>query len=127
MAQSQNTKVDFTIKATSFAGIGTYGDMMIGDKAIEFYNERNVEDFIQIPWEEIDHIAAEVIGKKKITRFAIFTREGHHFSFSTRDNKATLRAAREYLGDEKLVRSPNFVDVVKAGATSLFRRRKKEE
>ena len=38
MAQSQKSKVDLTIKATSFAGIGTYGDVMVGDVAFEFYN-----------------------------------------------------------------------------------------
>ena len=54
MAQSQNTKVDFSIKATSLNGLTNYGDVMVGDKAFEFYNEKNKEDFIQIPWEEID-------------------------------------------------------------------------
>jgi hypothetical protein len=87
MAQSQNTHVDLTIKATSLSGIGTYGHVMVGDVAFEFYNERNVEDYIQIPWDEVDHIAAEVIGKN-ITRFAIFIKQGGHFNFSTRDNKA---------------------------------------
>ena len=49
MVQSQNTKVDLTIRATSYHGISTYGDMMVGDKAVEFYNEKNKADFIQIP------------------------------------------------------------------------------
>lgn len=113
MAQSQNSSVDLTIKATSFSGIGTYGNVMVGNAAFEFYNERNPEDFIQIPWDEIDHISAEVIGKK-IPRFAIFLKQGGHFSFSTRDNKRTLRAVREYIGEDKLLRSPTFMDVMKA-------------
>lgn len=121
MAQSMNTKVDFVIKATSYHGLATYGDMMIGDKAVEFYNEKNVEDYIQIPWEEIDHVAASVMARGKfIARFAVFTKKSGHFSFSTRDNKKTLRAMRPYVGDEKLVRSPNFLDVCKAGVQGLF-------
>lgn len=118
MAQSQNTMVDFTIKATSFAGMGTYGDVMIGDVAFEFYNEKNPEDYIQIPWEEIDYVSAEVIGKR-IPRFAIFIKQGGHFSFSTRDNKKTLRAMRDYLGEDKLLRSPNTLDVIKAGFVGI--------
>ena len=118
MAQSQNSTVDLTIKATSFAGMGTYGNLMVGNAALEFYNERNPEDYIQIPWGEIDHIAAEVVGKK-ITRFAVFIRQGNHFAFSTRDNKATLRAMRAYLPDEKLQRSASFFDVIKAGVRSI--------
>ncbi len=121
MAQSQNSSVDLTVKATSFAGMGTYGDLMVGNAALEFYNERNPEDYIQIPWGEIDHIAAEVVGKK-ITRFAVFIRQGNHFAFSTRDNKATLRAVRTYVGDDKLVRSASFADVVKAGVRGLGKR-----
>ena len=55
MAQSQNTKVEYTEKATSMMGLATYGDVMIGDAAFEFYNEKNPEDFIQIPWDEGDY------------------------------------------------------------------------
>ena len=125
MAQSMNTKVDLTIKATSFHGLAVYGDMMIGDKAVEFYNEKNVEDYIQIPWEEIDYVAASVMaGGKWIPRFAVFTKKNGNFSFSTRDNKKTLRAMRPYVGEENLVRSPNFLDVLKAGIRRLFRRNK---
>ena len=120
-----NTKVDMTIKATSFHGLAVYGDIMIGDKAVEFYNEKNVEDYIQIPWEEIDHVAASVMaGGKWISRFAVFTKKNGHFSFSTRDNKKTLRAMRPYVGEENLVRSPNLLDVMKAGIRRLFHRNK---
>ena len=120
MAQSQNSSVDLAIKATSFQGLTTYGDVMVGNAAFEFYNERNPEDYIQIPWDQVDYVAAEVLPGKKIARFAIFTKENGHFSFSTRDNNATLRAMRAYVPEDRLQRSPSFADVMKAGAKSLL-------
>ena len=120
MAQSQNSSVDLAIKATSFQGLTTYGDVMVVNAAFEFYNERNPEDYIQIPWDQVDYVAAEVLPGKKIARFAIFTKENGHFSFSTRDNKATLRAMRAYVPEDRLQRSPSFADVMKAGAKSLL-------
>lgn len=121
MVQSQNTNVDYTERASSLSGLTTYGDVMVGDRAFEFYNERNKEDFIQIPWDEVDYVAAEVLPGKKIVRFAIFTKENGHFDFSTRDNKATLRAMREHLPEDLLQRSPSLLDVLKAGVRSLSR------
>ena len=121
MAISQNTKVDLTIKATSFQGLTTYGDMMVGDRAVEFYNERNREDYIQIPWKEIDYVAASVMfGGRYIARFAIFTKQNGHFSFSTRDNKKTLRAFREHMPADRLQKSPTFVQVTMLGLKRLF-------
>ena len=120
MAQSQNSTVDFTAKATSFHGLATYGDILIGNKAFEFYNQKNPEDYIQIPWDQIDHVAASVMGRtKSISRFAIFTKSNGNYSFSTRDNKATLRAIRAYIGEEKLVSSPNFWFVFKHGLMAI--------
>ena len=120
MAQSQNSSVDLALKATSFQGLTTYGDVMVGNAAFEFYNEKNPEDYIQSPWDQVDYVAAEVLPGKKIARFAIFTKENGHFSFSTRDNKATLRAMRAYIPEDRLQRSPSFADVMKAGAKSLL-------
>ena len=120
MAQSQNSSVDLALKATSFQGLTTYGDVMVGNAAFEFYNEKNPEDYIQIPWDQVEYVAAEVLPGKKIARFAIFTKENGHFSFSTRDNKATLRAMRAYIPEDRLQRSPSFADVMKAGAKSLL-------
>lgn len=131
MAQSQNTTVELSIKATSHSGMGTYGDCLLGDVAFEFYNQRNPEDFIQIPWNEIDYVSAEVIGKR-IVRFAIFIKQGGHFDFSTRDNKKTLRVVRDHIGEDKMFKSPNTLDVLKAGvkgvgkaAAGLFSRKGK--
>lgn len=120
MAQSQNTKVDFTIKATSMHGLTTYGNVMIGDKAFEFYNEKNPEDFIQVPWTEIDRIEASVLFNKKISRFVIFTKENMHFTFSTRNNKQTLREAAKYVPADRMLRSLSFFDVIKRGLKRLF-------
>lgn len=123
MAQSQNSVVDLTIPATSYHGLATYGNVMIGNKAFEFYNEKNPEDFIQIPWEQIDHVAGSVMfGGKWIARFAIMTKNDGDFSFSTKDNKKTLRAMRAYIPEDHLVRSLSFFDVVKRGVLSLFKR-----
>lgn len=119
MAQSQNSSVELTVKATYFNGLATYGSLMLGNKALEFYNERNPEDYVQLPWEEIDHVAASVIFGRTIPRFAVFTKTEDAFSFSTRDNKETLRHIREHIGNENVVRSPSFFDVIKAGVKSL--------
>ena len=123
MAQSQNSVVDLTIPATPYHGLATYGNVMIGNKAFEFYNEKNPEDYVQIPWDQIDHVAGSVMfGGKWIARFAIMTKNDGDFSFSTKDNKKTLRAMRAYIPDDHLVRSLSFLDVVKRGFLSLFKK-----
>lgn len=123
MAQSQNSVVDLTIPATSYHGLATYGNVMVGNKAFEFYNDKNVEDYIQIPWDQVDYVAGSVMfGGKWIARFAIMTKENGDFSFSTKDNKKTLRAMRAYIPEDRLVRSPSFFDVIKRGVLSLFKR-----
>ncbi len=121
MAQSQNSTVEFAVKATFLQGLATYGDVMVGNRAFEFYNERNPADFIQIPWEEIDRIEAEVIGRK-IARFAIFTKANGHFTFSTRDNAAALRAVRAHVPEERMLRSRSFFDVIRLGIRRLIHR-----
>lgn len=119
MAQSLNKQVDLTIKATSFLGLTSTGKVMIGDKAFEFYNDRNVEDFIQIPWNRIDRIEASVIGKKRISRFAIFLANDKYFSFSTRDNIKTLRAVAKYVPADRMLQSLSFADVFKRGLMAI--------
>ena len=119
MAQSQNTKVEYAEKASFLSGLGEYGDVMVGDRAFEFYNERNRDDFVQIPWGDVDYVAAEVLPGKKISRFAIFLKDGNKFIFSTRDNKATLRAIRNHVDADRLQRSPSFLDVMKAGVKAI--------
>lgn len=123
MVQSLNTKVDLTLKATSYLGVANYGNIMVGDKALEFYNEKNLNDYIQIPWEEINCVMASVMFKGKwIPRFAVVTKRDGNFTFSTRDNKALLRAVNKYIPSENLVRSLSFFGVIKRGIKAIFKK-----
>lgn len=123
MAVSLNKEVDLTIKATSLSGIGSSGDVLVGDKAFEYYNEKNTEDYIQIPWKEVKMVTASVILKNKIPRFAIHTKNDGDFVFSTRDNKKTLRAINKYIDDDNLRRSLGFFEVVGNGVKSIFKKK----
>lgn len=65
MVQSLNKKVDLTINATSYLGMANYGKVLVGDEAFEYYNDKNVNDYIQIPWSEVTEIMASVMFKGK--------------------------------------------------------------
>jgi hypothetical protein len=129
MAQSLNKKVDIVVKATSYQGLTTYGKIMVGDAAFEFYNDRNVNDYIQIPWEEVDYVAASVMMKgKKIPRYAIHTKKNGNFSFSSKEPKAVLRAINQYVPGDRMLRSLNFGEVLKRNIKiKINRLRGKEE
>lgn len=126
MVQSLNTKVDLTIDATSYQGLNSYGKIMIGDKGFEYYNNRNVSDFIQIPWEEVDYVIASVMFKgKRIPRYAIQTKKSGTYTFSSKDPKKVLRAVNQYVKSDHMVRSLSFFDVVKRAVKSFFSKFKK--
>ena len=108
MAISQNTKVFFTTKANNMSGFfgNKHGNILIGDKAFEFYNERNPEDYIQIPWIEIEKVRAQIFFKDKYIRgFFIDTKENGVYNFIVKDAGKTLKEMREFLGNEKIVRN----------------------
>ena len=124
MVQSLNKKVDLTINATSYLGMSNYGKVLVGDEAFEYYNDKNVNDYIQIPWSEVTEIMASVMFKGKwIPRFAVVTKNNGNFIFSTRDNKKTLRAVRNYVDPNNMVRSLSFFQVISRGLKSLFKRK----
>lgn len=121
MVQSLNTKIDIVEKGTSHHGLTTYGKIMVGDKGFEFYSDRNVNDYIQIPWEEVDYVSASVMFKgKKIPRFALHTKKSGYFSFSSREPKKVLRAVNQYIADDKMLRSLTFIDVMKRRINRLL-------
>ena len=124
MEQSLNKKVYLTINATSYLGMANYGKVLVGDEAFEYYNDKNVNDYIQIPWSEVTEIMASVMFKGKwIPRFAVVTKNNGNFIFSTRDNKKTLRAVRNYVDPNNMVRSLSFFQVISRGLKSLFKRK----
>ena len=91
MVQSINTKVDLTMAGTSYMGLSDYGKIMIGDKGFEFFNDRDVRKYIQIPWEEVDVVIASVMFKGKwIPRFALRTNKNGMFTFSAKNSKEVL-------------------------------------
>lgn len=114
MAQSLNTKVDLTVDATWFRSIAVYGKVMVGDKAFEFYNDKNVEDYVQIPWEEVTMVVADVyFGGKWIPRFEIRTRKNGTFIFATKNPKRTLRAIRNYIPGDHIRRALSVIQKIK--------------
>ena len=57
MAQSLNSTVELTTTGVSYLGMGgKVGKFLLGNKGLEFYSNANVEDYIQIPWENIEKI-----------------------------------------------------------------------
>lgn len=114
MVKSLNTKVDLTVEATWFRGIASYGKAMVGDKAFEFYNERNVQDYVQIPWREVTYVVADVhFHGRYIPRFEIRTRRSGTFIFATKDPKRTLRAIRNYVPADRMRRALSFWQKIK--------------
>ncbi len=108
MAQSQNKKVLLQTTGVSYLSMGgNVGKFLVGDVAFEFYNDRNVEDYIQIPWTSIDKIGANVSGKKVSRHFEIFTDSGK-FLFASKDSGKILKIAREKVGNDKVVKLPTL-------------------
>lgn len=124
MVQSLNTKLDLTIQATAFVGFTEYGNIMIGDKAFEFYHKHDPRKYIQIPWDEVDYVIASVLlGGRWIPRYSIQTKKNGTFTFASKDPKKVLKAIRVYIDGQKMVRSLGFFDVLKR---AFFRKNKKK-
>lgn len=118
MVQSINTKSDLVMNATSHLGMADYGKIMIGDKGFEFYDDRDTNNYIQIPWTEVRKVIVSVMfGGRWIPRYAIETKTNGTFSFSSRDPKKVLRAIRVYIKPDHIVRSLGFFEVIKRGFT----------
>lgn len=108
MAQSLNTKADLATDGISYLGMGAkYGKLLVGDKAFEFFNDKNVQDFIQIPWPEVKEVYAQVSGTRIGRRFRVVTTVGT-FDFSSQDAGKILKIMRQYLGDDKVLRMPSL-------------------
>ena len=121
MVMSMNTKVIYTTKANCLTGsIGSkHGDVMVGDKAFEFYNFRNPEDYIQIPWTEIDKVRAQMFFRDKYIRgFFIDTKSAGSFNFIVKNSGKCLKEMREFIGNDKIVRNKPILSL-----KNLFKKR----
>ena len=128
MAQSLNTKVDYNGKAIAYLGFPQYGQIMIGNRAFEFFDDRDVEKNMQFPWNSIKRVEGEVTksfkGEVRIGRqFYIVFANGQKVRFSSNEAGAVLKTIREYLGNDKVVKSPRFTRTI----ASVFKRKKKKE
>ena len=120
MAQSLNKVVDIQTTGTSYLSIsGKVGKFLVGDQALEFYADRNVEDYIQIPWSSIHQIGANVSGRKVSRHFEVFTDQGN-FLFASKDSGQILKIARKKLGNDKVVKLPTLLQIIGRKIKNLF-------
>ena len=104
MAQSINSTVELTTTGVSYLGMGgKVGKFLLGNKGLEFYSDANVEDYIQIPWENIEKIGANVSRNKVSRHFEVFTDKGK-FLFASKDSGKILKVARQHIGNDKVIR-----------------------
>ena len=98
------------------------GDILVGDKAFEFYNSRNPEDYVQIPWEEIKLVRAQIFFNDKYIRgFFVDTKSAGTFNFVVKNAGKTLKTMRDFIGNEKIVRNKPLFSI-----KNLFSRKKSE-
>ena len=120
MAQSLNKVIDLQTTGTSYLSIsGKVGKFLVGDQALEFYPDVNVEQYIQIPWSSIQQIGANVNGRKISRHFEVFTDQGK-FLFASKDAGAILKIAREKLGNDKVVKLPTLLQTIGQKFKNLF-------
>ena len=120
MAQSLNKVIDLQTTGTSYLSIsGKVGKFLVGDQALEFYPDVNVEQYIQIPWSSIQQIGANVNGRKISRHFEVFTDQGK-FLFASKDSGTILKIAREKLGNDKVVKLPTLLQTIGQKLKNLF-------
>ena len=120
MAQSLNQVIDLQTTGTSYLSIsGKVGKFLVGDQALEFYPDVNVEQYIQIPWSSVNQIRANVSGRKISRHFEVFTDQGK-FLFASKDSGAILKIAREKLGNDKVVKLPTLLQTIGQKLKNLF-------
>ncbi|GEB11066.1 hypothetical protein SAMN05216460_1571 [Streptococcus sp. 45] len=123
MAQSINSTVELTTTGVSYLGMGgKVGKFLLGNKGLEFYSDANVEDYIQIPWENIEKIGANVSRNKVSRHFEVFTDKGK-FLFASKDSGKILKVARQHIGNDKVVRMLTLVQVLMKKLTGFVKKK----
>ncbi|MCO4526250.1 hypothetical protein Si107_01566 [Streptococcus infantarius subsp. infantarius] len=123
MAQSLNSTVELTTTGVSYLGMGgKVGKFLLGNKGLEFYSNANVEDYIQIPWENIEKIGANISRNKVSRHFEVFTDKGK-FLFASKDSGKILKVARQHIGNDKVVRMLTLVQVLMKKLTIFVKKK----
>lgn len=123
MAQSINSKVELSTTGVSYLGMGgKVGKFLLGNKGLEFYSDANVEDYIQIPWENIEKISANVSYNKISRHFEVFTDRGK-FLFASKDSGKILKIARQHIGNEKVIRTLTLIQTLLKKLSNLVKKR----
>ena len=123
MAQSLNSRVEVQATGVSYMGFGgKVGKFLVGDKAIEFYPDSNVERYIQIPWNSIQSIGANVHHNKVSRHFEIYT-EKSRFLFASSDSGKILKAARQHIGNDRVIKLPTLIQIILRKLKGLFKRK----
>ncbi|HJG49456.1 DUF956 family protein [Limosilactobacillus ingluviei] len=124
MVESLNKKAELIAKGTYFTTFSAYGQIMIGDEGFEFYEDRNVQNFVQIPWDEIDLVVASLLfGGKWIPRFKIQTKRNGSFIFAAREPKRVLKAMTNHIDPNHVVRALTFTQNLTRNLKTLWHRR----
>ncbi|KRO16279.1 DUF956 family protein [Lacticaseibacillus saniviri] len=113
MVESLNREVEYAIKVNSMLNPNDPkpGVMALGDAGIE-YRANNGVGFIQIPWENIKLVRAQVMWKNHIRGFYIDLDDSRTINFVASDAIPALKVMREHLGSAKLVRTKTIVGSV---------------
>ena len=122
MVQSLNSKMDMTSKGTWFREGPIYGNIMVGDKAFEFYNDTKLQDYIQIPWTEINYVIVDIyFGGRYIPRFEIRTKHNGNLRFSSRKSRDTIKAIQKRMPRESLRKARSVGAILKQRSKDLLR------
>ena len=113
MVESLNTRADLAVDAIAYLGLPKYGKIMIGDNALEFFNNRNVADTMQFPWKSIKNVEGWVSRRGKVDKyFYIVLPNGHKIRFSSAETGKILKLIREQIGNDRVVRRKTLPDVL---------------
>ena len=114
--------MDMTSKGTWFREGPIYGNIMVGDKAFEFYNDTKLQDYIQIPWTEINYVIVDIyFGGRYIPRFEIRTKHNGNLRFSSRKSRETIKAIQKRIPRESLRKARSVGAILKQRFKDLVR------
>lgn len=106
--KSLNTRSDYTVKAQ--LSDGKSGDILVGDKAFEFYNEKNVNNCIQIPWKRIKRVRVVLLEHMVVRIYIDY--DNSVLSLSSRNNISLLKSMRRYLERERFIQEKTFMQKI---------------